>query len=449
MNQETGARKRTITNFLSLSVLQIGNYVLPMITLPIISRIIGPEKYGAINYSFAFVGYFIMFINAGFDLYGTRMIISYEGNKEKIDQLFSRITFAKTYSLIVATVVFAISSLLITQVREEMVMNIFTYLMCIGWVVNPSWLYNGMQDAKRYAMFSFVSKLLFSVAVVLMVREKSDYIYHPLITSIAHILVSFISFRFAMNKYNIKLVWVKMKDAFQTLKENRNLSLIWWITNQSSSTGIIVAGFMLTSAALGYYSAALRMIIIILSVVSMPLNTVLFPYIGQAFVKSVDEGIRRVNKVLPYLLFISITLAVATLFISKPLILLFFGKGFAESVWLLKILSVVLFFSTLNNAFGQQIMLNLKKDKLYTKLIVISFLLNIVFLVSFIAGFGIIGAAIAWPLCELVIFSVYLVYFKKTGIQIVDYNYYKPAYLLSQASKVLKFNILKRKPLAQ
>lgn len=445
MNAAAGSRKKTLVNFLSLSILQIGNYVLPMITLPIISRIIGPENYGAVNYAFAFAGYFILFINAGFDLYGTRQIISYQGDKEKIQRLFSRITFAKLYISVVATIIFVACLFSIEQLRNEKLVNIFTYIMCLGWIVNPSWLYNGMQDSRRYAVFSFFSKLLFSIAVVLLVTERSDYIYHPLITSIAHILVSFISFYYAIKKYNLKFNFAGWKEVKQTLKENRTLSLIWWISNQASSTGIIVAGFLLTATDIGYYSAALRMVIIIQSIVSMPLNTVLFPYIGEAFVQGYDNGIRRVHKAFPYLVMISVAMALGTLLVADPLILLFFGREFASAGTLLQISSLALMFGTINTALGQQVMLNLRKDATHIRFLVAGFVLNVVLLVVFIKFYGTIGAAVAWPVAEILLFFGYIAYFRSQGVRVFDQHYYKPGLIINDLLRFFKSYGMKKK----
>jgi PST family polysaccharide transporter len=445
MQASTGGKRKTLSNFLSLSILQIGNYVLPMITLPIIARIIGPDKYGAVNYAFAFVGYFIMLVNAGFDLYGTRQIIGFKGDKQKISELFSRITLAKVYICVVSTILFLFCLFSIQQLREEKLLAIFTYLMCIGWIINPSWLYNGMQESRRYAVFSFVSKLLFSVAVVLMVTKKSDYIYHPLITSLAHILVSGISFYYALKKYELKLHWVKFKRVLRTLNENKSLSLIWWITNQASSTGIVVAGFLLTSSEVGYYSAALRMIIIIQSIVSMPLNTVLFPYIGEAFAKSYDDGMDRVHRSFPYLVFLAIAIAAGTIIVANPLIFIFFGGEFTSSAGILRVLAIALFFSTVNAALGQQVLLNLKKDTAQIIFITGGFVLNIILLLVCISGYGVTGAAIAWPVAEVVIFIGYLIYLRNQNINVFNFSYYHPKAVLANALKLAKPNRFKTK----
>ncbi len=445
MQASSGSKGKTLSNFLSLSILQIGNYVLPMITLPIISRIIGPDKYGAVNYAFAFVGYFIMLVNAGFDLYGTRQIIGFKGDKQKISELFSRITFSKLFICVISTIIFLFCLFSIQQLREEKLLAIFTYLMCIGWIINPSWLYNGMQESRRYAVFSFVSKLLFSVAVVLMVREKSDYIYHPLITSLAHILVSGISFYYAIKKYQLKLHWIRFKKVLGTLNENKSLSLIWWITNQASSTGIVIAGFLLSSAEVGYYSAALRMIIIIQSIVSMPLNTVLFPYIGEAFARSYTDGIDRIHRSFPYLILVAIIITAGTMIIAGPLIHIFFGAAFDQASSILRVLAVALFFSTVNAALGQQVLLNLKKDTAQIIFITSGFVLNIILLLVCISGYGVTGAAIAWPVAEMMIFIGYLIYLRNQHINIFNFNYYHPKMVWSNALKLAKPNRLRTK----
>jgi O-antigen/teichoic acid export membrane protein len=438
------SQKRTLFNFFSLSVLQIGNYVLPMITLPIISRIIGPEKYGVVNYAYAFVGYFVLFINAGFDFYGARKILEYKDDREKINRLFSSITITKSLLLIISSLLFAMGIFLIPELREEKLVSTFTFLLCIGWVFNPSWLYNGMQDARKYAAFSFISKLLFSIAIIIIIRQRSDYIYQPLIMGLAHVLISFISLFYAIRKYDIQFKFVPLLRIRQTLKENKHLSIIWWFTNQSSSTNILISGFLLSTLDLGIYSAALRMVIIIQTIISMPMNTVLFPYIGEAFVTGYKNGIIRANKAFPYLFLIAASITVGTFIFAKPVILLFYGYQFAEAVILLKIASIVLFFSTINSAFGQQILLHLKLDSTYVKFIVAGFCINVLFLLFFIKTNGSIGAALAWPLSEIFVFISYLIYFKGKKIRILDPVYFRIGFLYENMIDILKLSPLKK-----
>ena len=63
-----------LKNIFSLGSVQLVNYVFPLITVPYVSRIIGPDSYGIINYATAFIAYFTLLIGYGFDLTGTRKI---------------------------------------------------------------------------------------------------------------------------------------------------------------------------------------------------------------------------------------------------------------------------------------------------------------------------------------------------------------------------------------
>lgn len=248
-----------------------------------------------------------------------------------------------------------------------------------------------------------------------------------------------------MKKYGLKFSAAGWKEVKQTLKENRTLSLIWWISNQASSTGIIVAGFLLTTTEVGFYSAALRMIIIIQSIVSMPLNTVLFPYIGEAFGQGYDQGIRRVNKTFPYLVMVAFGMAAGTMILADPLILVFFGREFETAGLLLKVSAVALLFSTINAALGQQVMLNLRKDAMHIRFLVAGFVLNVVLLVLFIRLYGSLGAAIAWPAAELVIFAGYLFYFRTQGVKVFDYQYYKPGLIINELLGFIRDRSRKKK----
>jgi O-antigen/teichoic acid export membrane protein len=74
-------KKALISNISSLFSVEVANYILPMVSMPVIVRIIGPDKFGIINYAGAIVGYFVLIVNYGFDLTATRKIAQNKGDK--------------------------------------------------------------------------------------------------------------------------------------------------------------------------------------------------------------------------------------------------------------------------------------------------------------------------------------------------------------------------------
>jgi PST family polysaccharide transporter len=66
--------RTVISNTLSLSGLQVANTLLPLITVPYVVRVIGPGNYGLIAFAQAFVTYFVLLVNYGFDLSASREV---------------------------------------------------------------------------------------------------------------------------------------------------------------------------------------------------------------------------------------------------------------------------------------------------------------------------------------------------------------------------------------
>jgi O-antigen/teichoic acid export membrane protein len=116
--------KALAANFFSLSLVQVANSFLPIITFPIIARIIGPEKFGAISFAAAAVTYFTLLINYGFDLSSTRAIAKNKDDIQERNKVFSEVLFAKIFLLGISILVFR---------RKEIVGFYLPELFCIGY----------------------------------------------------------------------------------------------------------------------------------------------------------------------------------------------------------------------------------------------------------------------------------------------------------------------------
>ena len=80
--------KSVIKNIAALVGVQGANYIIPLITLPYLVKVLGPIGYGGLNFSLAFIQYFSLLADYGFNLSITKQISVMQNNKEKISELF-------------------------------------------------------------------------------------------------------------------------------------------------------------------------------------------------------------------------------------------------------------------------------------------------------------------------------------------------------------------------
>ena len=83
-------------------VLQITNYILPLLLIPYLVRILGTEKFGLVMLAQSLFLFVTVIVDFGFSLSGTREIALYRDNKTKMSQIFIAIMFIKSALIIVA-----------------------------------------------------------------------------------------------------------------------------------------------------------------------------------------------------------------------------------------------------------------------------------------------------------------------------------------------------------
>ncbi|MDT3401767.1 flippase [Mucilaginibacter terrae] len=437
-SEDHNQTKNLFKNILSVGLVQIANYLLPLISIPIIVRIIGPHNFGTINYYVAFTAYFLLFINYGFDYTGTRFLAVDKDNIERRNEHFSKILYAKLFLFLCSALIFFICITFVSKTNDEYRVAVFTFLLAISNVLSPNWFYQGMQDLTKVAIFNLCTKVIYTLAILIIVKHQSDYILQPLALSVTQIIISVISFVLVINKYKIKLQPVKLAAILNLLWIDRLIFFTLLSSNLYTDTNIVILGLYETKENIGYFSAAWKFIFIFLMVISFPISQAFFPYIAESFSKNVTKGIEQVRRVLPMIVYFTILGSVAIYFLADILIISFYGEKFAPAVYVFKVLTLVPVLSYINTMLGLQTMVNLKMDKAYFRIILLGGIFSVVFNLIVIKFYGYKGGAWSWVFTEIVIALIMHFYLKSKGYNLFDIKLYSISNVLEEIKLLVK-----------
>ena len=139
--QQSKDAQRVFANFSYLSLLQIGSYVLPIITYPYLAKVIGVAGFGKIAFAMSLIVYFMTITDWGYNFTATRDVARNRENQEKISTIYSIVTTSKLCLLLISTIVLAIIIIFIPYLRENSIVIIFSFTMVIGYTIFPEWLF--------------------------------------------------------------------------------------------------------------------------------------------------------------------------------------------------------------------------------------------------------------------------------------------------------------------
>ena len=425
----------------ALGLVQITNYILPLFVLPIITRILGPEKLGLISYLTSFITYFTLLINFGFDITASRKLIKDPNNIQLRNKIFSEVICAKLFLLIISIVIFLFILFKIPILNQNKLLAFYSFLVCFSSVFTNNWIFQVMQDLPKVALFDFLSKSIINILLISIIKVEEDYFWYILLSSLVTILIGFSNFITAIFKYKIKLHYIPIKNVLNLLINEKIYFFSLIIISLYTTTNTIILGTLTDTISIGYYIYGQKLIFVSYGLINMPLGSALFPLIGSAFAINKQKGINFIQKIIPIVFYITFIFGFILLIFGPSFLLWFYGEKFRPSLLVFRLLTFIPMIIALANLCGYQILLNLKMDKLYFKITIFSAIFSMLANYFFVRKIGYVGSAIVWILTEILILLIYLVYLRKIDIYPIKLVYFLPQSIYNQIKSIFKNNL--------
>lgn len=377
--------KTLLSNFGYLSALQIAGYIFPLITIPYLARVIGVDSFGKIAFASAIVVWFQTVADWGFNFTATRDVAKNRDDIDKVSEIFSNVLWAKILLMVVSFVLLAVTIYIVPAFRENSTVILITYLMIPGNIMYPDWFFQAMERMKYITLFNIFAKLLFTIAVFVFVKQKSDFILQPLFTSIGYVVSGIGAMYLILGKWGVKLRKPSLPDILSTIKGSTDVFLNNIVPNLYNSFSTILLGFYGGAVSNGKLDAGGKFVGISQQFMGV-ISRTFFPFLS-----------RRIDKHHLYVkinLYLSVTFSVLLFFLAPILIKLFFTAEFYDAIWVLRIMSLSVFLIAMRNTFGTHFLILRGYEKQLRNLTFYGSLVGFIFAFPLIYYFDYIGAAI-------------------------------------------------------
>lgn len=410
--------KILLENILSLFSLQGINYILPLISFPYLTRVLGPENYGLIAFALALVGYFQLLTDYGFNLSATRDISIYRNNNKEISKIFSSVTATKFLLMLISFIIMILIVFSFDIFRKDWLLYFFTFGIVIGNFLFPTYLFQGMQKMRYISILNMITTVIFTVSIFIFIRNTTDYIYVPLINSISSIIIGVMALKIAFKYFDLKFTIPSFKDIKFQMKSGWHVFISSVATSMYTISNTFILGLFVTNEIVGYYAVAEKIIRAALGLLG-PISQSIYPYVNSIADKSKTEALDFIRKITPLIIIATFVLSLMIFLFADFLVNIFAGKNYNEAILLVRIMSFLPLIVALNNIFGTQTMLTFNYKKAFSQIILICSVLNIILAFILVPLYKDVGSSIAFVFTEILITILMFIYIEKKGLNVL------------------------------
>ncbi len=407
-------------NFIYNSVYQILLVLLPIITTPYISRVLGKDGVGTYSFTYSIVLYFVLFGTLGVAAYGRREIAYLQNDRKKRSETFWQINLIKWIAMSISILVFYF---VFAHTGELSLYYKIFAIELFSSMIDITWYFQGLEQFKTIAIRNIIIKLTSVAAIFLFVKQPTDLWLYIVIFCVSNFLsnvVLWILLPRTIQKTKLTLAGTKKHLPPILMMFLPQITIEVYTVLDKTMIGLIVQDM----GEVGIYEQSQKVEKISLNVISA-LGPVMAARVSSLLADNKkEEAIATLKKAFHFIWLLATPIALGIIAISTNLVPWFLGDAFMKAVPIMQIGAILIFAIALSNVTGHQYLIPMRKQKIFTSSVVAGAISNFTLNLALIPWLGAIGAIIASVTSECVVTAVQL-YFIRRDIPLKDI--FKPA----------------------
>lgn len=395
-------QKRIVRNLMALGFLQLTNYLVPLIIIPFIIQKIGIEKFGVISVAQAVIMFFVVATEYGFSFTSTRDISLVRTDHHRVSQIYSRTLWTKTV-LGIAGFIILVAGITVFIKSPDYALFCGAYLMVVGQLLFPTWLFQGLERMKFITYLNVVAKSITLALILVLVRNEDDYLWVLPSYGLGNLVASIASAIIVRIYFEIRFQWVTFVEVRREIISGFSLFASNLSVTLYNLCSVLILQLFASDRVVGYYSAAEKVSLVVRQVLGI-ISQAIYPHLCRLTENGFDEVFKFWKKIIPLLLAGVALLCVALFVFAQDISFFLIGSPSPETTHLIRWLAFVPLIVSANiPAFQTLIAFNLRNE--YMRVLIAASVFNIIinFVLSYF--FQATGTVVALLLTEILISS--------------------------------------------
>lgn len=382
---------KVIKNYLYNAGYQILNMIIPLITVPYISRVLGAHDVGINEYTNSWVTFFYLMGQMGITLYGNREVAYHRDDLYERSKTFWGVEALQLLTVSSALIAYLVAVFLFSTTFKEFFLLQAIWIVATG--VDISWYFMGLEEFRITVVRNTLVKIASLILIFTVIKSSEDLGKYILILGASQLVGNLTLWPYLRGN----VIWVSIRKwhPFKHFYPALLLFIPTITTQVYLVLNRLMLGRMSTQSDLGNFGQADKIVKFVLAVVTAT-GTVMLPHVANKFAKGDIKGVRNsLYSSFDFVSAISIPMMFGLMAISKKFGPWFLGNQFILSGSVMFLEAPIIVFIAWSNVTGTQYLMPVNRVKEFTTSVTIGAISNIIFNFLLIARFGANGAAIA------------------------------------------------------
>ena len=403
------SKRSVVKNYIYNLAYQILILILPLVTTPYISRVLGAENIGIYSFALSISAFFILFGSLGIALYGKREIAYLQKDKKGYSKTFWEIFILRIITMSISLIIFYFTFALNGEYK---IYYRILILEIIANCIDISWFFQGLEEFKKTVIRNMIVKLISVACIFIFVKSRQDLSIYFIIYVLS-ILIGNASLWLYIPKF-LKRIKIRELEIFKHIKPTIGLFIPQIAIEVYTLLDRTMIGMIITDKSeVGFYDQGQKIIKMLLTIITA-LGTVMLPRIANNYANGKKKKIiKYMRKSFNLVYFLSFPMIFGIISISKNFVPKFFGQGYDKVAIIMNVISPIILFIGISNVIGTQYLLPTKRQKEYTISVVCGAVINFIMNFCLIYKFGAIGASIGTVVAEFTVAAVQIYFVRK------------------------------------